>query len=126
MVLGFLLQYERVSEPQSELEVDRWIKKRGCTFPALATSRLPLFTLVTLSPKEKYRLLEREFNLDTYRAWIQVSKVLGLATDIMKSAILLSRTQCSLCWRRMLKMVWAYQQECLGELPDLHQHHDQQ
>jgi hypothetical protein len=83
MVLGFLLQYERVSEPQSELEVDRWIKKRGCTFPALATSRLPLFTLVTLSPKEKYRLLEREFNLDTYRAWIQVSKVLGLATDII-------------------------------------------
>eukprot|EP00090_Calanus_glacialis_P046972 TRINITY_DN9495_c0_g1_i1.p1 TRINITY_DN9495_c0_g1~~TRINITY_DN9495_c0_g1_i1.p1 ORF type:complete len:2089 (+),score=822.89 TRINITY_DN9495_c0_g1_i1:455-6268(+) len=80
-VLGFLLQYERVSEPQPELEVDQWIKERGCPFPALATTRLPLFSLVTLSPKEKYKLLEREFNLDTYRAWIQVSKVLGLAID---------------------------------------------
>jgi len=80
-VLGFLLQYERVSEPQPELEVDQWIKERGCPFPALAATRLPLFSLVSLSAKEKYKLLEREFNLDTYRAWIQVSKVLGLATD---------------------------------------------
>ena len=80
-VLGFLLQYERVSEPQPELEVDQWIKERGCPFPTLAGSRLPLLSLVTLNTKDKYKLLEREFNLETYRAWIQVSKVLGMSTD---------------------------------------------
>jgi len=80
-VLGFLLQYDRVSQPHPELEVDQWIKERGCPFPTLASTRLPLFSLVTLSPKEKYKLLEKEFNLETYRSWIQVSKVLGIATD---------------------------------------------
>ena len=80
-VLGFLSQYERVSEPHAEWEVDKWVKERGCPFPSIAIKRLPLLSLILLSSKDKYKLLELEFNLDTYQSWIQVSKVLGIATD---------------------------------------------
>ena len=112
--------------------MDQWIKERGCPLPVLATTRLPLFSLVTLSPMEKYKLLEREFNLDTYRAWIQVSKVLGLATDNIcyfavkntVSAMLEKNAKDGLV--TSLGSARAYQQECPVEHPDLHQHYDQQ
>jgi hypothetical protein len=98
----------------------------------LTTTRLPLFSLITLSPMEKCKLLEREFNLDIYRAWIQVSKVLGLATDNIcyfavkntVSAMLEKNAKDGLV--TSLGSARAYQQECPGEHPYLHQHYDQQ
>ena len=80
-ILGFLMQYRRVSEPQAECEVDSWIKERGCPLPGLARRRLPLYSLVMIPVKEKYKWLEKEFTLDTYKAWMSVAKVLGLAGD---------------------------------------------
>ena len=80
-VLGFLLQYKRVSEPGAETEVDTWIKERGCPLPGLAKRRLPLYSLVTLPPKDKYKWLEKEFTLDTFKPWMTVAKVLGLIGD---------------------------------------------
>ena len=80
-ILGFLMQYQRVSEPQAECEVDSWIKERGCPLPSLAMTRLPLYSLVMLPAKEKYKWLEKEFTLDTYKSWMSVAKVLGLKGD---------------------------------------------
>ena len=80
-ILGFLMQYRRVSEPQAEAEVDNWIKERSCPLPVLAQRRLPLYSLVMLPVKEKYKWLEKEFSLDTYKSWMSVAKVLGLAGD---------------------------------------------
>ena len=80
-ILGFLLQYGRVSEPQPELEVDCWLKEKGIPFPEVGRRRLPLYSLVTMPVKEKYKLLEFECTLATYKAWISVSSVLGLNGD---------------------------------------------
>ena len=80
-ILGFLLEYARVSEPQPEHEVDWWLKERGVPFPEVGRRRLPLYSLVTLPVKEKYKLLEFECSLATYRAWMSVSKVIGLNGD---------------------------------------------
>ena len=80
-ILGFLLEYSRVSEPQPEHEVDWWMKERGVPFPGVGRRRLPLYSLVTLPAKEKYKLLEFECSLSTYKAWMSVSKVIGLNGD---------------------------------------------
>ena len=80
-ILGFLLEYTRVSQPQPEHEVDWWMKERGVPFPEVGLTRLPLYSLVTLPTKEKYKLLEFECTLATYNAWRSVSKVLGLNGD---------------------------------------------
>ena len=62
----------RVSEPHEDVEVDAWVKDRG-PFPALGFRRLPLHGLVSSTAKDKYKLLEKEFNLETYRSWVQVT-----------------------------------------------------
>ena len=62
----------RVSEPHEDVEVDAWVKDRG-PFPALGFRRLPLHGLVSSTVKDKYKLLEKEFNLETYRSWVQVT-----------------------------------------------------
>ena len=80
-ILGFLMQYKRVSSPQAECEVDHWIKDRGCPLPSLANQRLPLYSLVMLPAKDKYKWLEKEFTLDTFQAWMTVAKTLSLVGD---------------------------------------------
>lgn len=74
-VLGFLLKYKRVSRP-TEKEIDLWIKERSAPFPVeIAETRLPINLFISLQNKEKFRLLEKEFTLETYKMWCEVSKV---------------------------------------------------
>ena len=81
-ILGFLMHYTRVSEPVAEFEVDPWLKDRREAFPhRLAKLRLPLTSMTSLSQKEKFKLLEKEFTMDTHKAWMSVSGVMGLNTD---------------------------------------------
>jgi len=80
-ILGFLIQYKRVGEAQPEAEVDAWLKERGTPFPILASKRLPLYSLITLPNKEKCKLLEKEFSLDTYKSWLLVCGSLGISVD---------------------------------------------
>ena len=42
---------------------------------------MPLYQLVTLPTKEKYKWLEKEFTLESYRCWLAVARLLGLAGD---------------------------------------------
>ena len=42
---------------------------------------MPLYQLVTLPTKEKYKGLEKEFTLESYRCWLAVARLLGLAGD---------------------------------------------
>ena len=42
---------------------------------------MPLYQLVTLPTKEKYKWLEKEFTLESYRSWLAVARLLGLAGD---------------------------------------------
>ena len=81
-ILGFLMQYRRVAEPLPEFEVDPWMKDRSSPFPrALAALRLPLLSLCTFSKKEKFKLLEQEFQMSTYSAWINMVGVLELGSS---------------------------------------------
>ena len=66
-ILGFLMQYERVSTPHPELEVDKWFKENSTSFPKIGNRRLPFHGILYLSNKEKCKLLEKEFTLETYR-----------------------------------------------------------
>ena len=65
--LGFLMQYSRVSIPHPEIEVDNWFKENSTSFPKIGHKRLPLHGILYLSNKEKCKLLEKEFTLETYR-----------------------------------------------------------
>ena len=81
-ILGFLMHYTRVSDPVAEFEVDPWLKDRRGAFPyALAKLRLPLTAITSLSQKEKFKLLEKEFTMETHKAWLAVAGVMGLSTD---------------------------------------------
>ena len=81
-LLGFLMQYRRVAPPVMEWEVDPWVKERAAPFPrALAALRLPLTALCTLSVKDKFKLLEKEFTMETYPGWINIAGVLGMVKD---------------------------------------------
>ena len=81
-ILGFLMHYTRVSDPAAEFEVDPWLKDRRGAFPhALAKLRLPLTAMTSLSQKEKFKLLEKEFTMETHKAWMAVAGVMGLSTD---------------------------------------------
>ena len=82
-VLGFLLEYERVAEP-GEDEVDFWLESTASQRPfpkAVARRRLPLSWLVTVPPKKKYRILKREFTLDSYKLWSNIAGVMKLQPD---------------------------------------------
>ena len=61
------LPYFRIADPSPEAEIDPWLKERGAPFPKLAARRLPLFALLTLPNKDKCKLLEKEFSLETFR-----------------------------------------------------------
>ena len=82
-ILGFLLEYERVAEP-GEDEVDFWLESTASQRPfpkAVARRRLPLSWLVTVPPKKKYRILKREFTLDSYKLWSNIAGVMKLQPD---------------------------------------------
>ena len=83
-VLGFLLEYERVSDPGEE--IDAWLESSSSStqrpFPkAVARRRLPLSWLVTVPPKKKYRILRKEFTLESYKLWSNIAGVMKLQPD---------------------------------------------
>ena len=84
-VLGFLLEYERVADP-GEDEIDAWLESTASStqrpFPAaVARRRLPLSWLVTVPPKKKYRILKKEFTLESYKLWSNIAGVMKLQPD---------------------------------------------
>ena len=79
-MLTFLRTYQRVTNP-NEAEIDEWIDARSTPFPMLdAKKRLPFHPLrrVAHNPKEMFKLLQDEFNIDTYQGWLTVCKLFKL------------------------------------------------
>ena len=84
-VLGFLLEYERVADP-GEDETEAWLESTASStqrpFPkAVARRRLPLSWLVTVPPKKKYKILKKEFTLESYKLWSNIAGVMKLQPD---------------------------------------------
>ena len=63
------------------MEVDMWLKKHFRPFPKIGQLRLPLHHIVELSPKEAFKFVFSEFQLESYCAWIEVAKVFKFSAD---------------------------------------------
>jgi hypothetical protein len=84
-LFGFLLEYDRVAEP-GEVETDAWLESTSSASQrplpaAIARRRLPLSWLVKLPPKMKFKLLRKEFTLDSFRLWTNIARALKLQPD---------------------------------------------
>ena len=79
-MLTYLRAYQRVTSP-SEAEIDEWVDARSTPFPMLEAKKgLPFHPLwrVANNPKEMFKLVQDEFNVDTYQGWLTVCKLFKL------------------------------------------------
>ena len=80
-ILGFLMQYERVSEP-TDIEMRLWNETKGGALPEISKFRLPVtFLLHSEDKQDIFRLLKREFTLDNYVLWTKISRTVKIQPD---------------------------------------------
>jgi len=75
------LNFPQRCNPPSEDEVDKWLKKFLRPFPKIGHIRLPLHYICELSPRDSFKFVTREFQLVSYKAWIESSRVLRFKED---------------------------------------------
>jgi hypothetical protein len=73
--------FQQRCNPPSEDEVDKWLKKYFRPFPKIGHIRLPLHYICELNPKDAFKFVSGEFQLASYKAWIESARVFRFKGD---------------------------------------------